>query len=113
MIRDLPHGQTQSDQKLDIDYKFDAFFDFDSDDRSFVTSTSAKLFALHVAKIAVATNTEIIKIKKDVLRDIIKDIPANAPASIHLWLESLANELENEELKMLLDWATNLKKEKP
>ena len=32
-----------------LETEFDTFFEFDSDDRSFVTSTSAKMFAEHMA----------------------------------------------------------------
>lgn len=42
----------------EIQKEFDRFFEFDTDDRSIVTSTSAKLFAEHIAGLAVAAERE-------------------------------------------------------
>jgi len=37
-------------KKKHIEEEFDRFFEFPTDDRTHVTSTSAKLFALHIAR---------------------------------------------------------------
>lgn len=42
----------------DIAKEFDRFFEFDTDDRSTVTSTSARLFAEHIARKAINAERE-------------------------------------------------------
>lgn len=42
----------------DIAKEFDRFFEFDTDDRSTVTSTSARLFAEHIARVSIAAERE-------------------------------------------------------
>ena len=42
----------------EIAKRFETFFEWDTDDRSIVTSTSAKLFAEHIAGLAVAAERE-------------------------------------------------------
>lgn len=42
----------------EIQKEFDRFFEFDTDNRSIVTSTSAKLFAEHIAGLTVAAERE-------------------------------------------------------
>lgn len=42
----------------EIAKRFETFFEWDADDRSIVTSTSAKLFAEHIAGLAVAAERE-------------------------------------------------------
>lgn len=37
---------------IDIEKEFDKFFEFDTDDKSTVTSVSCKLFAEHIAEMA-------------------------------------------------------------
>ena len=43
----------------EIAKRFETFFEWDTDDRSIVTSTSAKLFAEHIAGLAVAAEREV------------------------------------------------------
>lgn len=43
----------------EITKRFETFFEWDTDDRSIVTSTSAKLFAEHIAGLAVAAEREM------------------------------------------------------
>lgn len=42
----------------DITKEFDRFFEFDTDDRNTVTSTSARLFAEHIARKAITAERE-------------------------------------------------------
>lgn len=44
----------------EIDKRFETFFEWDTDDRSIVTSTSAKLFAEHVASQSLARQRTLI-----------------------------------------------------
>lgn len=51
-----------------LETEFDTFFEFDSDDRSFVTSTSAKMFAEHMA-FPLEAQVEQLRAKLSALRE--------------------------------------------
>ena len=51
-----------------LETEFNKFFEFDSEDRSFVTSTSAKLFAEHVAR-PIEAQVEQLRSELSALRD--------------------------------------------
>ena len=50
--------EPRSNESLNIDKEFDKFFEFETDDKSVVTSVSCKLFAKHIADLcAIKNNT--------------------------------------------------------
>ncbi len=51
-----------------LETEFDAFFEFDSDDRSVVTSTSAKMFAEHMA-VPIEAQVEQLRAELKTLRN--------------------------------------------
>ena len=51
--------------------EFDTFFEFDSDDRSFVTSTSAKMFAEHMA-LPIEAQVEQLRAELSALREAVQ-----------------------------------------
>jgi hypothetical protein len=48
--------------KINIDEEFDGFFEFDADDRYYVTSTSCKLFAEYI--MTLCENDYLLKVGK-------------------------------------------------
>lgn len=51
--------------------EFDTFFEFDSDDRSFVTSTSAKMFAEHMA-LPIEAQVEQLRAELSAIREAVQ-----------------------------------------
>ena len=45
-------SQAQRQTEVNVDEEFNKFFEFDTDDKSTVTSVSCKLFAEHIAEMA-------------------------------------------------------------
>ena len=54
-----------------LETEFDTFFEFDSDDRSFVTSTSAKMFAEHMA-FPIEAQVEQLRAELTALREAVQ-----------------------------------------
>jgi polyhydroxyalkanoate synthesis regulator protein len=54
-----------------LETEFNTFFEFDSDDRSVVTSTSAKMFAEHMAA-PIEAQVEQLRAEMSVLRDAVR-----------------------------------------
>ena len=54
-----------------LETEFNTFFEFDSDDRSVVTSTSAKMFVEHMA-IPIEAQVEQLRAELSALRDAVR-----------------------------------------
>ena len=65
----VPEGTNMDKQYLQTE--FDTFFEFDSDDRSFVTSTSAKMFAEHMA-LPIEAQVEQLRAELSALREAVQ-----------------------------------------
>ena len=54
-----------------LETEFDTFFEFDGDDRSFVTSTSAKMFAEHMTQ-PIEAQVEQLRAELTALREAVQ-----------------------------------------